>query len=65
MFKRPRLSRPTTIVNVALATSLIFLAACGDPKSEETPAEPEIALPAEPIPAVSYTHLTLPTNREV
>ena len=52
MFKRPRLSRPTTIVNVALATSLIFLAACGDPKSEETPAEPEIALPAEPIPGI-------------
>ena len=53
-----------------LLTTFFLLLNCdslmGDDQHQEIPLWPEGAVPDEPDNiAVSYTHLTLPTNREV
>ena len=49
--------------------SMLFVIGCGSSGTPEpvgvVDAEPEVSPPPYHVYAVSYTHLTLPTNREV
>ena len=52
------------ITSLALALALaLTLTACG--KKDNTAGSGDSSVPADATAPVSYTHLTLPTNREV
>ena len=61
------LVRTSASITAALGVAALTLVGCAEPSTSESPTAAETTATGEKtvLTPVSYTHLTLPTNREV
>ena len=59
------MSRLATLVASLCVASLVFIACSSDDPKADNASERDANLEAVTLTSVSYTHLPLPTNREV